>query len=63
MALKYDLTCSTFCLVCIGGRYSMNLMVSMGVSLVVPSMTHIAMFCTLSSFSRFVYAIAVKPSP
>ena len=31
------LTCSTFCLVCIGGRSSMNLMVSMGVSSMVPS--------------------------
>ena len=41
----------------------MNLIVSMGVSLVVPSMTHIAIFCTLSSLNRFVCAIAVKPSP
>ena len=32
----------------------MNLMVSMGVSLAVPSMTRIASFCTLSNFSRFV---------
>ena len=39
MAVKYiyALTCSTFCLVCIGGRSSMNLMVLMGVSLVAPS--------------------------
>ena len=41
----------------------MNLMISMGVSLVVPSMTHIASFCTLSSFGRFVCAIAVRPGP
>ena len=42
----------------------MNLMVSVGVSLVVPSMTRIASFCTLSSFSRFVYsATVVRPSP
>ena len=34
-ALKYALTHSLFCLVCIGGRSCMNLM-SMGVSLVVP---------------------------
>ena len=33
---------------------SINLMVSMGVSLVVLRMTRIASFCTLSSFSRFV---------
>ena len=41
----------------------MNLMVSVGVSLVVPSMTRIASFCTLSSFSRFVCAVVVRPSP
>ena len=35
--LKYALTGSTFCLVCIGGRSSTNLVVSMGMSLVVPS--------------------------
>ena len=29
--LNYALTCFTFCLVCIGGRFSMNLVVSMGV--------------------------------
>ena len=34
----------------------MNLMVSMGVSLVVPRKTRIASFCTLSSFYRFVCA-------
>ena len=61
-ALKYALTCSTFCLVCIGGRSSMNLMVSMGVSWVVPSMTRIASFCTLSSLNRFVCAIVVRRS-
>ena len=32
----------------------MNLMVSVGVSFMVPSMTRIAPFCTLSSFSIFV---------
>ena len=37
----------------------MNLMVSMGVSLVVPSITRIASICTLSSFSRFVCAIGL----
>ena len=63
MALKYALTCSTFCLVCIGGGSSMNLMVSVGVSLVVHSMTGIASFCTLSSLSRFVCAIVVRPGP
>ena len=42
----------------------MNLMVSVGVSLVVPSMTRIASFCTLSSFSSgFVCAVVVRPSP
>ena len=41
----------------------MNLVVSMGVSLVVLSMTRIASLCTLSSFSRFVCAIVVRPSP
>ena len=59
----YALTCSTFCQVCIGGRSSKNLMLSIGVSFVVPSMTRIASFCTLSSFSRFVCAIIVMPSP
>ena len=63
-ALKYTLSCSTFCLVSIGGRSNINLMVSVGVSFVVPSVTRIASFCTLSSFSRFVYsAIVVMPSP
>ena len=39
--VRYALTCSTFCLVCIDGRSSMNLMFSVGVSLVVPSIdTH-----------------------
>ena len=40
----------------------MNLMVSVGVSLVLPSMTHIASFYTLSRFSRFVCAIVVSTS-
>ena len=40
----------------------MNLMVSMSVSLVVPNMTHIALCCTLSTFSRFACAIAVRQS-
>ena len=57
------LTWSTFCLVCIGGKSSMNLMVSEGVSLVVPSMNRIASFCTLTRFSRFVCAIVVRSSP
>ena len=56
-------TCCTFCLVCTGGRSSMNRMISVGVSLVVPSMTRIASFRTLSSFSRYVCAIVVRPSP
>ena len=38
-ALKYALTCSTFCPVCTGGRSSISLTVSVGVSLVIPSMT------------------------
>jgi len=41
---KHALTCSTFCLVGVGGRSSMNLMVSVGVSLVVSSMTLTASF-------------------
>ena len=53
-ALKYALTSSIFCLVCIGGRSSVNLMVSVGVSLVFPSMTGILSFCTLASCSRVV---------
>ena len=61
--VQYNLTCSTFCLVCIGGRSSMNLVVSVGVSLVVQSMTRIASFCTLSSCIRFVCVIVVRPSP
>ena len=52
-----------FCVVFSGGRSSMNLMVSAGVSLVVPSMTRIASLCTLSSFSRFVCATVMRPSP
>ena len=59
----YALTCSTFCLVCIGGRSSMNLEVSVAVILVVPSMTRIASFRTLSNFSRFICTIVVRPSP
>ena len=38
-----------------GGRSSKNLMVSVGVFLMVLSMTGIASFCTLSMTSRFVY--------
>ena len=38
----------------------MNLLVSMGVSLMVPSMTRIASFCALFSFSRFVCASVVR---
>ena len=41
----------------------MNLMVSVGVSLVDPSMTRIASFCTLCSFSTSVCAIGIRPSP
>ena len=41
----------------------MNLMVSVGVSLVVPIRTHIASFCALSSFSRVVCASVVRLSP
>ena len=37
-------------------------MVSVGVSFVVSSMTCVASFCTLSSFSRFVCVIVVRPS-
>ena len=37
-ALKYALTCSTFCLVCIGGKSSVNFMVSVGVSLLYDSL-------------------------
>ena len=48
------LTCSTLCLVCLSRRSSVNRMVSVGVSLVVPSMTVIASFRTRSSFPRFV---------
>ena len=44
-------------------QLTMGLMVSMGVSLLVPSMTRIGSFCTLSSFSRFVCAIVMRPSP
>ena len=47
-ALKYALTCSNFCLVRIGGRCSMNLVVSMGVTLVVHSTGRIASFCTVN---------------
>ena len=48
-------------LVCIGGRSSMNLMVSVGVSLMVPTMTRMPSLCTLSSCSGFVCAIVVRP--
>ena len=41
----------------------MNLTVSVRVSLVVPSMTLIGSFCTLSSFSRVVCDISVRPNP
>ena len=61
--VNYALTWSIFCLVCVGGRSVMNLMVSVGVSLVVPSMTLIASFCTLSSFNRIVWAICIMPCP
>ena len=44
-------------------QLTMGLMVSLGVSLVVPNMTRIASFCTLSSCSRFVCATVVRPSP
>ena len=37
---EYALTCSTFCLVCTGGRSSMNLMVRVVLFLAIPSMTH-----------------------
>ena len=40
-ALVGDVTCSTFWLVCIGGRSGMNHMVPVGVSLVVCSMTFV----------------------
>ena len=49
-ALKHALICCTFRLACISGRSSMNCMVSVVVSLVVPSVTLIALFCTLCSF-------------
>ena len=64
---------------CIGGRTSMNSMMLhydhgpghkdrvtgdlVDVSLVVPSTTLIASFCTLSSFSSFVYGIVHVVSP
>ena len=41
----------------------MNLVVSVGVSLVVPIMTHMASVSALSSFSRFVCAIVLRLSP
>ena len=41
----------------------MNLKVSVGVSLVDPSITRIASFCTLSSFSRSVCVIVMRLSP
>ena len=41
----------------------MNLMVSMGVSLVAPSTTRIASLYALSSFSGFVCAAVVGPNP
>ena len=50
-ALKYTLTCSTFCLVSTGGRCSINFMVSVGVSSAVPSVIRIASFCTLSALA------------
>ena len=56
---EYALACSAFRLVCIGGRSSMNRMVSVPVSLVVPSVTVIALFCTLSSFGGFVCGTVV----
>ena len=39
----------------------MNFMVSVGVSLVVPTVTRIVSFCTLSDLSKFVCAIVVRP--
>ena len=51
MALKYALTCSTFCLVCTGGSCSMNFMVSLGASLVVPSMPRSALCPGLADLS------------
>ena len=75
----YASTLTTSYLVGAGERSSMNSMVlhydhgpgqkdrvtgdSVDVSLVVPCMTRIASFCTLSSFSRFVCAIVVRLSP
>ena len=41
----------------------MNVMVSLSVSLAVHSMTRIASFRTLFSFSRLVCAILARPSP
>ena len=55
-------TCPTFCLVCIGGKSRMNLMVSVGVSFVVPSIIRTASFCTLSSFSRCYCVTVVRTS-
>ena len=50
MALKYALTCCTLCLiVSIGGRSSRQRMASMGVFHVVPRMTLVASFCTVSN--------------
>ena len=58
-ALKYALTCSTFCPVCIDGRSSMNLMVSW----VCPWWFPVWLSLPLLSFSRFLCAIVVRPSP
>ena len=56
-ALKYALTCSTYCLVCVNGGSRMNCMVSSRLSLAVLSKTLTALFCTLSSFSRSVVTL------
>ena len=62
-ALKYTLTCFSFCLLWFGGRSSTNRMVSVGVSYVVPCLTLIASFIALSSFCRFVCCIVLRPRP
>ena len=53
ISLRYGLTCSTFSLGSTGGRSSRYRIASMDVSFVVPSMSLMASFCTLSSCSRF----------
>ena len=51
----YALACSTFCLICFVGSFSMNHI--MCVSLVVPSMTYIALFCFLSVVSNIEHSV------